>query len=255
LNILATTLVVLFGLACVREGGAAAAFAPAPATTPSPSPQPSATPLPTPPTSPQVDRSLGVDGRQHVFFQNDTQGGYAPRAEANDIVVQPDGKSVYAGEARTFGTNNVFAFARLNVDGSLDSGFDGDGQKVVPVGGFNDIAYSVALQADGKIIAAGYLAMGRTRRDFAITRLHGDPVVPLEDELPSPEPPRTDEIPLGEPPPVFETPPVEESPPANPPRPRRASSRTRRGDLCAAPPGSLTDRSRERASCVNDARA
>jgi uncharacterized delta-60 repeat protein len=53
------------------------------------------------------------------------------------IVVQPDGKVFYAGE-------NLL---RLNSDGTLDNGF------TTGVPGF---VYSMALQSDGKLIAAGY---------------------------------------------------------------------------------------------------
>ncbi|HEV2707883.1 MAG TPA: hypothetical protein VGV59_18330 [Pyrinomonadaceae bacterium] len=136
---------------------------------------PSATPVPTPPTSPQVDRSYGVDGRQQVLFQNDPQGGFGPRAIAYDVVIQPDGKSVVVGEARTVATNNGFGIARLNTDGSLDSSFDGDGRQVTGLGSFNDIAYAVALQADGKIVVAGQTYSDATANyDFAIVRLNTD---------------------------------------------------------------------------------
>jgi uncharacterized delta-60 repeat protein len=173
-TLLAATLALLF---CLTHAGVrgARASAPLPTTTPSPKPSATATPTPTPPTSPQVDRSFGIDGRQHVFFQNDAQGGYGPRAMANDVVVQPDGKSVVVGEARTVWTNNAFGVARLNTDGSLDSSFGGGGQTVVNVGGSNDAAYSVALQQDGKIVVAGqaYAGYGFTY-DFAVVRLSAD---------------------------------------------------------------------------------
>lgn len=172
-------LLLLFAISALvhTAGVEVSASIPAPATTPRPSPSPtaSATPTPTPPTSPQVDRSFGIDGRQEVVFPHDTQGGYEERDIARDVVVQPDGKIVVVGDARTVFTNNVFGIARLNPDGSHDSSFDGDGQKFVPVGGSNDIAFSVALQPDGKIVAAGqaYAGSGFTY-DFAVVRLNPD---------------------------------------------------------------------------------
>lgn len=49
-----------------------------------------------------------------------------------------------------------FALTRYNTDGSLDTGFDGDGKVVTDFGKVDDRAYGVAIQGDGKIVAAGY---------------------------------------------------------------------------------------------------
>ena len=45
---------------------------------------------------------------------------------------------------------------RYNTDGSLDASFDSDGKVTTEVGSANDYALSVAIQSDGKIVAAGY---------------------------------------------------------------------------------------------------
>jgi|GEM_PF-2072753 len=68
---------------------------------------------------------------------------------ANSVTVQADGKIVIAGE-----TDNDFAVARYNPDGSLDPGF-GTGGKVRTDFGRSDRGIDVALQADGKIVVAG----------------------------------------------------------------------------------------------------
>ena len=47
-----------------------------------------------------------------------------------------------------------FGISRLNPDGSSDTGFDGDGNAFVALGG-DEIAFAVAVQPDGKIVAAG----------------------------------------------------------------------------------------------------
>src|SRR5687768_8898320 len=49
--------------------------------------------------------------------------------------------------------------------GSLDMSFDGDGIVITPVGTGHDEAHSVAQQADGKIVTAGFGFYG-TDRDF-----------------------------------------------------------------------------------------
>ena len=69
------------------------------------------------------------------------------------VAIQPDGKIVVAG--RLYDDGPRFSVARLNPDGSSDTSFDGDGVVITPIGTY-DYANSVAIQADGKIVAAGY---------------------------------------------------------------------------------------------------
>ncbi len=87
---------------------------------------------------------------------------------AQGVVVQSDGKILVAGFSSN-GSNTDFALARLNDDGTPDSAFNTTGQVVTPVGGFSSGAYSVALQGDGKIVAAGY-AFDGSSYDFAVLR-------------------------------------------------------------------------------------
>jgi uncharacterized delta-60 repeat protein len=88
---------------------------------------------------------------------------------ANSIELQPDGKIVLGGQSHN-GSNFDFAFARYKTNGSLDTAFGGDGQVTVAIGAGLDIANSVAIQADGKIVAAGYSDNG-LNDDFALIRL------------------------------------------------------------------------------------
>jgi uncharacterized delta-60 repeat protein len=71
---------------------------------------------------------------------------------ATGVVIQPDGKIVAAGFSVTGGVD--FALARYNPDGSLDTGFGFVG-KVTTSFGDLDHAFGVAIQSDGKIVAAG----------------------------------------------------------------------------------------------------
>jgi uncharacterized delta-60 repeat protein len=89
----------------------------------------------------------------------------------HSILVQSDGKIVAAGESWN-GSDNDFALARYNTDGSLDTSFSGDGMVTTNISS-NDGAYSVALQSDGKIVAAGYSNNG-TNFDFALVRYNTD---------------------------------------------------------------------------------
>ena len=74
------------------------------------------------------------------------------RAEAlriNDSIIQPNGKIIVVGDKFT-----DFAVGRLNANGTIDTTF-GAGGVVQTDFGFTDSPFSVALQTDGKIVAAG----------------------------------------------------------------------------------------------------
>ena len=84
--------------------------------------------------------------------------GDADQAEA--VAVQPDGKIVVAGlAAKVAGSLSDFALARYNADGSLDTSF-GTGGIVTKDFGGEDAAVALAIQADGKIVAAGTASDG-----------------------------------------------------------------------------------------------
>lgn len=78
---------------------------------------------------------------------------------ANDLVLQADGKLVAVGPSFAFGFPPApgagdFGLARYNADGSLDPGFGGDGRVTTDFGD-QEHAFAAALQPDGKIVAAG----------------------------------------------------------------------------------------------------
>jgi uncharacterized delta-60 repeat protein len=70
---------------------------------------------------------------------------------ADAVVLQPDGKIVAAGAAVQPDTSQDFALARYQPSGSLDPTFGSGGVVQSPAG----VARAVALQPDGKIVAAG----------------------------------------------------------------------------------------------------
>ena len=89
--------------------------------------------------------------------------------QANSMAIQSDGKIVVAGTSTAAGgyaaANPDFFVVRYNIDGSLDTSFDGDGKITTEIGDVlyptdshlnrNDYGKSVALQSDGKIVVAG----------------------------------------------------------------------------------------------------
>ncbi len=96
-----------------------------------------------------LDSSFDSDG---IITKN--VGGTKDYAHA--VAIQVDGKIVVAGYAnRPTGSSEDFALVRLNSDGSVDNTFDGDGIITTSFNGKCQIN-AVAIQNDGKIVAAGY---------------------------------------------------------------------------------------------------
>jgi uncharacterized delta-60 repeat protein len=85
-------------------------------------------------------------------------------------LVQPDGKLVIAGHCN-FNLDSDFCLRRLNAAGSLDLSFSG-----VPLNfvGGDDSIVALALQPDGKVIAAGQCSNGADL-DFCVARFEGGP--------------------------------------------------------------------------------
>ena len=116
-------------------------------------------------TNGSLDTTFDADGKQTTSIGSGTDG-------ANSAVLQSDGKIVAAGYSHN-GTNTDFAVVRYNTDGSLDTTFDTDGKQTTAIGSGAEVANSVVLQGDGKIVAAGYSHNG-TNTDFAVVRYNTD---------------------------------------------------------------------------------
>jgi uncharacterized delta-60 repeat protein len=99
----------------------------------------------------KLDRSFGVGGKALAS------------KTASALALQPDGKFVDAGWV--LGRSREFALHRYTPNGALDSSF-GRGGKVFTYFGAFARANAVAVQANGKIVAAGT----RSSKDFAVAR-------------------------------------------------------------------------------------
>ncbi|HEY7986383.1 MAG TPA: cadherin-like domain-containing protein, partial [Methylophilaceae bacterium] len=115
-----------------------------------------------------------TDGTLDTSFDSDgkvttTLGASAFDDVANSAVIQADGKIVVAGYSLDTNLNFEFALVRYNTDGSLDTTFDSDGKVTTAIGSSHSQAGSVTLQADGKILVAGYSTIGTTQ-DFTLVR-------------------------------------------------------------------------------------
>jgi uncharacterized delta-60 repeat protein/uncharacterized repeat protein (TIGR01451 family) len=120
-----------------------------------------------------LDFTFDNDGRVTTVFPGD--------AEISDVVLQSDGRIVVAGMANIDPSSNEgydFALARYNPDGSLDSTFGTGGIVTTDFFGFTDGASAVAIQADGKIVAAGQASIAPSNPevycDFALARYNPD---------------------------------------------------------------------------------
>lgn len=92
--------------------------------------------------------------------------------EADAVVVQPDGKVVVAGYSGN-GVNDDALVVRYTSAGALDTTFNGTGKLSLPLGPGNDTLRSLALEADGRIVASGYASNG-ANNDMATIRLNAD---------------------------------------------------------------------------------
>lgn len=114
-----------------------------------------------------LDSSFGSDGIVTTDFVGTHDIG-------KSVSIQSDGKIVVAGIAN-LGNDNNFAVVRYNMDGSLDSSFDFDGKLTTDFFNNNDIAESVSIQSDGKIVVTGYTAnSGNTQYEIATVRYNTD---------------------------------------------------------------------------------
>lgn len=115
-----------------------------------------------------LDPSFGTGGIVTTDFRNAIDRAF-------DFVLQPDGKMVAAGTsyATVIGPNQSFLIARIKQDGTLDSTFSDDGLASTVVGFGYSEARAVALQPDGKIVAAG-ISLGLSYGDLTVVRYNTD---------------------------------------------------------------------------------
>jgi len=111
-----------------------------------------------------LDTSFGTDGRVTTDFGGRWEG-------ASSVALQGDGKIVVAGGSVIFYDN--FALARYNSDGTLDTTFGSGGKVITDFGEVSSQAYSVVVQPDGKIVAAGYANIDG-EEDFALVRYNAN---------------------------------------------------------------------------------
>lgn len=111
-----------------------------------------------------LDNSFGAGGKVS------TQIGTGSDDFCYGIALQSDGKLIVTGSSSTAGQIS-WALVRYNSNGSLDSSFGAGGKVLTTMGG--GIAKTVAVQNDGKIVAAGSSTTGN-KGSFAVARYLSD---------------------------------------------------------------------------------
>jgi uncharacterized delta-60 repeat protein len=128
------------------------------------------------------DPAFGTLGRVLTTFDTSYDEAFA-------VAIQPDGKIVVAGATDNPNGDLNFAVVRYNFDGSLDTTFGAPGvitnfRTDVPDGdpddptvtrkNSSDLARAIVIQADGKIVVAGYSDAPSGDSNFALIRYNPD---------------------------------------------------------------------------------
>jgi uncharacterized delta-60 repeat protein len=118
-------------------------------------------------SSGQPDLSFGQQGLALIPFPNFTQ--------VKSVAIAPDGKIVVVGTATKPAGGSEFALLRLNMDGTLDTGFGQNGLVTSSLSAGNDQPSSVSIEADESILVGGTLdTASDADRPFAFVHYFAD---------------------------------------------------------------------------------
>jgi uncharacterized delta-60 repeat protein len=112
-----------------------------------------------------LDASFGIDGKLLGAIGVGLEFGFS-------VFEQQDGTILLGGYGKVAGSYD-FALARFNANGSLDTSFSDDGWLHTTIGAGFDIAESMVIQNDGKIVLVGSSNNG-SNYDFAMVRYNPD---------------------------------------------------------------------------------
>jgi uncharacterized delta-60 repeat protein len=119
-----------------------------------------------------LDPSFDGDGKAVIDLGGASEGATA-------VAISQYGRIVVAGYSGN-GANDDFALLRFNANGSLDTGFSGDGRQTASIGTQRDVAGDVAVlgdggtvSGDGTIVVSGSGGTGGAGVTFALARFTG----------------------------------------------------------------------------------
>ena len=112
-----------------------------------------------------LDPSFGTDGKVTTAIGPGTEF-------VSSIAIESSGKIVVAGYSEN-GTNNDIAVVRYLSNGDLDLSFSTDGKVTTAIGTASDLAFGMAIDANGKIVVTGYSENG-PNDDVALARYNSN---------------------------------------------------------------------------------
>ena len=115
-----------------------------------------------------LDPSFGTNGRVTTNIDGDNELPFA-------ATVQPDGKIVIVGQFQNGGDFQYdFGIVRYNSDGTLDNTFGNAGKTSISIGDREDVARSIIIQPDGKLLVGGsaYFVGNTAAGRFAVLRFN-----------------------------------------------------------------------------------
>jgi uncharacterized delta-60 repeat protein len=112
-----------------------------------------------------LDNTFGINGKISTDFSQTSN-------TAHSIVLQENGKILLSGFLGIT-PNHDYAIARYDLLGNLDSSF-GDEGKIITDFGLDDLAFTSAIQSDGKLICAGNSKTTDDNSSFSIARYFTD---------------------------------------------------------------------------------
>jgi uncharacterized delta-60 repeat protein len=97
-------------------------------------------------------------------------------ASAGAVAIDDSGKIIVAGQASVNSTDDVFALARYNPDGTLDSTFGAAGQVTTSFGAGAECIEDILIDKSGRIVAVGWAEDRGAGKDsvFALARYQPD---------------------------------------------------------------------------------
>lgn len=123
---------------------------------------------------------LNADGSLDTSFADPALNNGAASGTVWSIALQPDGKILIAGDFTNIGATAQSYLARLSTTGALDTTFADPQLCCLP-------ARNIALQADGKVLVAGYFSQAGGASHFNLARYSASGV--LDAAFPTDEPP------------------------------------------------------------------
>jgi uncharacterized delta-60 repeat protein len=114
-----------------------------------------------------LDTSFSADGKLQVDFGTNLLDG------CSDVVVDASGRITASGGSQIRKSAADFSVCRITPGGGMDASFDGDGKRIIDLGG-SDGAFGMTIQSDGNTILVGHTKTNTSRGRVVVIRLLDD---------------------------------------------------------------------------------